>query len=371
MPKMPCVLPAGEEVTATKGAKAKLSRPLDFLVIADHSDAMGATKAIMEAPRIALLTNKFLLRWHDMMNESDEGSLQVTAELIDGAAKGTLPESLTDPEETRERTADLWKKHGEIINRYNEPGKFTAFMGFEYTPMPQGDNLHRVVMFRDDPEEMGDTIPYGALGSQDPEKLWTYMDAYEKKTGGQVLAIPHNSNVSNGRMFAMNKFDGSPIDAAYIRTRALREPIVEVTQIKGDSESHPFLSPNDEFCQFRRHRMGQMQSELHQRHATGKLWWQLCPRSAQTRAGTDPVRRRQSFQIRHDRIDRQPHLAWQRQTRIISSASTARTKRITSNALWSHRISAPAKDGSAGIICPAAMPPSGRPATRAKPFSMR
>ena len=240
----------GEEVTASKGAKAKLSRPLDFLVIADHSDAMGATKAIMEAPRIALLTNKFLLRWHDMMNESDEGSLRVTAELIDGAAKGTLPESLTDPEQSRERTADLWEKHGETVDQYNEPGKFTAFMGFEFTSMPDGDNLHRVVMFRDGPKKMGDTIPYGALGSPDPERLWAYMDAYEKNTGGKVLAIPHNSNVSNGRMFAMNKFDGSPIDAAYIKTRALREPLVEVTQIKGDSETHPFLSPNDEFADF-------------------------------------------------------------------------------------------------------------------------
>jgi hypothetical protein len=240
----------GEEVTATKGAKAKLSRPLDFLVIADHSDAMGATKAIMEAPRIALLTNKFLLRWHDMMNESDEGSLRVTAELIDGAAKGTLPDSLTDPEETKARTADLWEKHGKTVDQYNEPGKFSAFMGFEYTPMPDGDNLHRVVMFRDGPKKMGDTVPYSALGAQDPEKLWGYMAAYEQKTGGKVLAIPHNSNVSNGRMFAMNKFDGSPIDVAYVKTRALREPIVEVTQIKGDSEAHPFLSPNDEFADF-------------------------------------------------------------------------------------------------------------------------
>ena len=240
----------GEEVTATKGLKAKLSRPLDFLVIADHSDAMGATKAIMEAPRIALLGDKFLLRWHDMMNESEEGSLRVTGELIDGAAKGTLPSSLTDPEQSRKRTADLWEKHGETVDQYNEPGKFTAFMGFEYTPMPGGDNLHRVVMFRDSPKKMAGTVPFGALGLQDPELLWDYMAAYEKKTGGKVLAIPHNSNVSNGRMFAMNKFDGSPIDAAYVKTRALREPIVEVTQIKGDSEAHPFLSPNDEFANY-------------------------------------------------------------------------------------------------------------------------
>ncbi|MEW4468613.1 DUF3604 domain-containing protein [Parasphingorhabdus sp. JC815] len=241
---------SGEEVTASKGEKARLDRPLDFLVIADHSDAIGATKAIYEAPRIALWGNKMLLRWHDMMHESEDGSLRVTAELIDGAATGKLPASMTDPEAQKERTSDLWKAHGKIVERYNRPGVFTAFMGFEYTSMPQGDNLHRVVMYRDGTDKTDRTLPFGSLTTQDPERLWDYMDAYEKDTGGKVLAIPHNSNVSNGRMFAMNKYDGSPIDAAYIKTRALREPIVEVTQMKGDSETHPFLSPNDEFASF-------------------------------------------------------------------------------------------------------------------------
>ena len=137
------------------------------------------------------------------------------------------------------------------MDEYNEPGKFTAFMGFEYTPMPGGDNLHRVVMFRDGADKATKVLPFPSQGPDgDPEKLWDYMGAYEKSTGGKILAIPHNSNVSNGRMFAMNKLDGSPIDAAYAKTRALREPIVEVTQIKGDSESHPFLSPNDEFADY-------------------------------------------------------------------------------------------------------------------------
>lgn len=240
----------GEEVTATKGEKAKLSRPLDFLVIADHSDAVGATKALYEAPRIALLGNDFLLRWHDMMHESDEGSLRVTSELIDGAAAGTLPEGLFDPEESADRIKSLWTEHGETLDEYNEPGKFTAFHGFEYTPMPGGDNLHRVVMFRDGADKTSTMLPFASFDAGDPEQLWAYMAAYEKSTGGKVLAIPHNSNVSNGRMFAMNKLDGSPIDEAYIKTRALREPIVEVTQIKGDSESHPFLSPNDEFASY-------------------------------------------------------------------------------------------------------------------------
>lgn len=240
----------GEQVKSTKGVEAQLSQPLDFIVIADHAAALGATKALYNAPRVELLGDKFLLRWYDMMHESDEGSQRVTAELIDGAAKGTLPASFTDQEAQAERVGELWREHGDIVERYNEPGKFSAFMGFEYTSMPGGDNLHRVVMFRDDAQKATQVIPYSFQQSPDVEKLWEYMSAYEQKTGGKMLAIPHNSNVSNGRMFSMNKFDGSPIDAAYAKTRALREPIIEATQIKGDSETHPFLSPNDEFASF-------------------------------------------------------------------------------------------------------------------------
>lgn len=240
----------GEKVTSTKGIEAQLKRPLDFLVISDHAAAMGATKALYNAPRVALLGDKFLLRWYDMMHESEEGSLRVTGELIEGAAKGTLPASLTDAESQRERIEGLWTDHGALMDRYNAPGKFTAFMGYEYTPMVNGDNLHRVVMFRDGSDKTDTIIPFPSSASLDPEDLWKWMGKYEKDTGGQVLAMPHNSNVSNGRMFAMSKFDGSPIDKAYIETRAKYEPVVEVTQIKGDSEAHPFLSPNDEFAGF-------------------------------------------------------------------------------------------------------------------------
>ncbi len=240
----------GEKVTSTKGVEAQLKRPLDFLVISDHAAAMGATKELFNAPRIALMGDEFLLRWYDMMHESEEGSLRVTAELIEGAAKGTLPESITDPERQRERIEGIWTDHGALMDRYNDPGKFTAFVGFEYTPMVNGDNLHRVVMFRDGADKTDTIIPFPSTASLNPEDLWNWMAKYEKDTGGQVLAMPHNSNVSNGRMFAMSKFDGSPIDKAYIETRAKYEPVVEVTQIKGDSEAHPFLSPNDEFASF-------------------------------------------------------------------------------------------------------------------------
>ena len=239
----------GEEVTSTRGIKAKLSRPLDFLVISDHSDGLGATRALYEAPRL-LVRDETLRRWWDMMHESEEGSLRVTAELIDGAAKRTLPQALLDEDSQSKRIGKLWKAHNKILDRYNDPGKFTAFSGFEYTPMPQGNNLHRVVMFRDSAEKTNKIIPFPSISNPDPEQLWAWMKDYEETTGGRVLAMPHNSNVSNGLMFAMTRLDGSPIDAAYAETRAKYEPVVEVTQIKGDSESHPFLSPNDEFSNF-------------------------------------------------------------------------------------------------------------------------
>jgi Protein of unknown function (DUF3604) len=240
----------GQEVTATGGLKAKLDRPLDFLVIADHSGGLGATQALYDAPRL-FIRDPTLLRWHDTMHEGPQGRLKVTTELIDLAGRNALPAALNDPEGQKKRTTNIWTTHSSIVERYNEPGKFTAFMGFEYTLMPRGDNLHRVVMFRDGKERTDKVLPYDpGQGDTPVSQLWDYMDAYQKATGGQVLAIPHNSNVSNGLMFEMVGPGGAPMTAAYARRRAAHEPLVEATQIKGDSEAHPFLSPNDEFADF-------------------------------------------------------------------------------------------------------------------------
>ena len=240
----------GEEVTSTGGLKAKLDRPLDFLVIADHSGGLGATQALYDAPRL-FLRDPTLRRWHDSMHEGPQGRLKVTAELIDLAGRNALPAALSDPEGQKKRTAKIWTTHSSIVERYNEPGKFSAFIGFEYTLMPRGDNLHRVVMFRDGKARTDTVLPYDpGQGDAPVSKLWDYMDAYQKATGGQVLAIPHNSNVSNGLMFEMVGPGGGPMTAAYARRRAAHEPLVEATQIKGDSEAHPFLSPNDEFADF-------------------------------------------------------------------------------------------------------------------------
>ncbi len=240
----------GEEVTSTWGLQAKLDRPLDFLVIADHSGGLGATQALYDAPRL-LIRDATLLRWYDMMHESPEGRIKATGELIDMAGRGTLPAALRDPDRQKKNTTKIWTNHSSIVERYNEPGKFTAFMGFEYTLMPRGDNLHRVVMFRDGKDRTDKVLPYDpGQGDTPVSQLWDYMDGYEKSTGGKILAIPHNSNLSNGLMFEMVGPDGGPMSAEYARRRAAHEPLVEVTQIKGDSETHPFLSPNDEFADF-------------------------------------------------------------------------------------------------------------------------
>ncbi len=240
----------GEQVTSTGGLKAKLDRPLDFLVIADHSDGMGATKALYEAPRF-MIKDPTLLRWHDMMHEGREGSQRAVTELIDRAAAGTIPAGLRGNEEATKRQRKIWTSHTDTVERYNEPGKFSAFMGFEFTLMPKGDNLHRVVMFRDGKERADQVMPFAGIDDKTTAaSLWDYMDVYEKTTGGKMLAIPHNSNLSNGLMFQLTMPDGAPMTADYARRRAAHEPVVESTQIKGDSESHPFLSPNDEFANY-------------------------------------------------------------------------------------------------------------------------
>ena len=237
----------GEEVEATTGTKAKLARPLDFLVISDHAEGIGATKALYEAPRM-LLTDPIALRWYDLMHEGPEGSLKATGEMLAARASGNTPAFMNDKEAAEKRTLKLWSEHMDTVERYNEPGKFTAFMGFEYTLMQTGNNLHRNVIFRDGKDKVSTITPWDPQDSLWPDDLWAKMEAYEKNTGGKVLAIPHNGNVSNGLMWMLTEPNGGPMSADYARRRAAREPVVEITQIKGDSEAHPFMSPNDEFA---------------------------------------------------------------------------------------------------------------------------
>jgi hypothetical protein len=236
----------GEKVKSTTGLDAQLARPLDFLVIADHSDGLGATKRLMNAPR-ALVRDPTLRRWQAMLREGGTSSQRAIAELITAAANDTLPQALRDQAAQRKGTTEIWQENLRLVDLHNQPGKFTAFAGFEWTLMPDGNNLHRVVMFRDGAPTIGDTLPFAGIGTE-VDALWDYLEAYEKGTGGQALAIPHNSNMSNGLMFELTGPGGQPMSEAYATRRARWEPVVEVTQIKGDSETHSFLSPNDEFA---------------------------------------------------------------------------------------------------------------------------
>ena len=150
-------------------------------------------------------------------------------------------------------TRSIWARVTEAAERHNQPGRFTAFIGFEWTSAPGGNNLHRNIIFRDGKDKADQVLPFSNYDSADPEDLWQWMAAYEQKTGGRLLAIPHNGNLSNGQMFDVETLSTrKPLDHDYAVRRMRWEPLYEVTQMKGDGETHPSLSPSDEFAHFER-----------------------------------------------------------------------------------------------------------------------
>jgi hypothetical protein len=144
----------------------------------------------------------------------------------------------------------VWASVVENADNYYQPGVFTTFHGFEWTSHPGGNNMHRIVIFREGADRTSRTLPFSQYDSVDPEDLWTYMASYEEKTGGSVLAISHNGNLSNGLMFDTKTYSGGPLTKLYAETRSRFEPMYEVTQQKGDAEAHPLLSPDDAFADF-------------------------------------------------------------------------------------------------------------------------
>jgi len=232
----------GEEVVSSKGVRARIIRPLDFLVVADHSENLGLAPMIAEsAPR--LLADPWGKQVHDLV----KAGRPYEAYAMWGQAQNVGEDPLDDEEMSR----SMWGRVVEAAEQHNESGRFTAFIGYEWTSSPGSNNLHRNLVFRDDADRTEQVIPFSAFDSTEPEDLWNWMAAYEERTGGRVLAIPHNGNLSNGLMFAVETLgDRRPLDSDYARRRAMWEPLYEVTQIKGDGETHPRLSPNDEFANF-------------------------------------------------------------------------------------------------------------------------
>ena len=240
-------LARGEEITSSHGERVKLSRPLDWLVVADHSDAMGAMKEIIDG-NPDLMRDPTLRDWNKRLHQGGDTALQATMEVIEtfaGITGEKIPDVITEPS----FVGNVWNEYLDTAERFNEPGRFSAIIGYEWTSTEGGYNLHRNVLYRGGKNEARQLLPFTAADSFNPEDLWEWMQQYEDKTGGRVLALAHNGNVSNGKMFPeINPETGEPLTKAYAETRARWEPIYETTQIKGDGESHPYLSPNDEFA---------------------------------------------------------------------------------------------------------------------------
>ena len=235
----------GEEVLTSHGMRARLIRPLDFLVVADHAENLGLAPFIDES-NPELLKSEWGRMVHDMVKAGNSR----------GAFQAWLSDAITvgkDPINNPRMNRAVWDREIDFADKYNEPGRFTALIGFEWTSIATQKapgNLHRVVIFKDGANKAGQVLPFSTFDSYDPEDLWDYMASYEAKTGGSVLAIAHNGNVSNGLMFPLKRLNGRDVNREYAEMRARFEPLYEVTQIKGDGEAHPFLSPKDEFADY-------------------------------------------------------------------------------------------------------------------------
>ena len=233
----------GEEVTSTHGLRVRLSRPLDFLVIADHAEMYGLMPQLLSGDPEVLATEAGK-RWFTELSSGDVDRAYATAMEIVTALSGDEP-----PIKSEKALRNAWGAYTALADKYNEPGRFTALIGFEWTAIG-GYNLHRNVIFRGGADVANRTLPFSQYDSKNPEDLWRHLASFEKETGAEVLAIPHNGNLSNGRMFTLQTFAGKPLTKELATLRAKYEPLLEATQIKGDGESHPALSPNDEFADY-------------------------------------------------------------------------------------------------------------------------
>jgi len=243
----------GEEVTSSTGQRARLSRPLDFLVIADHSDNMGFFPQLLSGDP-DMLADPTGRSWYERVQEGGQTAVSVAVEIIQALTSNSFPEALYLAPGT-DGFRDAWDQTLDAAEAFNDPGQFTAFIGYEWTSTDKGLNLHRVVVYRDDAGKARIMEPYTTIapwGSPNARDLWKWMQSYEDRTGGRMLAIAHNGNMSNGWMFPQVELahGAGVVDQDYVEERARWEPLYEATQIKGDGEAHPFLSPNDEFANY-------------------------------------------------------------------------------------------------------------------------
>ncbi|NOR35150.1 MAG: DUF3604 domain-containing protein [Woeseiaceae bacterium] len=232
----------GEPFVSSMGVPGQLSRPFDFVVVSDHSENLGLAPAVA-ASDPTLLAVPWGKELHDKVKAGKpmEAFDMFVAQIFKGE----------DPLAGSELPRTYWNLETAAAEKYNEPGLFTALIGYEWSSAPGGANLHRNLIFRDGKDKADTIIPFSSYDSVDPEDLWDFMEAYEKNTGGKVLAIAHNGNLSDGLMFDdVTLTTKEPLDQDYAERRMRLEPIYEVTQIKGDGETLPALSPSDEFADY-------------------------------------------------------------------------------------------------------------------------
>ncbi|QFU75376.1 DUF3604 domain-containing protein [Halioglobus maricola] len=230
----------GETVTTTTGVQARLSRPLDFVVVADHSEYLGVIADLVSGARTA--ENEFEKRWLQGIRE------RKVRELTREYHSYLNTNAPWRPDEKQERSA--WERSVYYAEKNNIPGQLTAFIGYEWSTTLGDQHMHRNVIFRDGADRTKKIVPFSSLDSTNPEDLWDFLASYESSTGGRVLAIPHNPNLSIGGAFPS---DAKVLTPEYVAKKRRFEPLVEVTQTKGDSETHPVLSADDAFADFERH----------------------------------------------------------------------------------------------------------------------
>ena len=230
----------GGALTHPAGFEIQLDAPLDFYAVTDHASFLGMLPAVMDPEQDVSHPVAGLVS--DFVNGVVTGDARTRARRDIRAY--TLGQS--EPPHDADVVRSAWRETVEAAENHYEPGRFTTFVGYEFTGSPENQNLHRNVIFRGSavPE-----LPFSRLDSFNPEELWAWMDR-NREAGIEALAIPHNSNGSNGLMFRLATYAGDPLDAAYADTRNRNEPLVEITQTKGTSDTHPALSPNDEWADF-------------------------------------------------------------------------------------------------------------------------
>lgn len=248
-------------------ARVQIDTPLDFLVVSDHAEMLGVMRAVHEdnfiKEDLGWIGN--IKRWYSfwLMNRAIDSNtgLQFFSQFL---PQNPTIEGHSDPVQhpdnnisdlaifgdTSKTSTLAWHDIVETADRHNDPGIFTSLLGWEWSSIPMGANLHRIVISPDGAEKGKQFLPYGSDQSQYPEDLWQWLDETQQQTGARFLAIPHNSNISKGYMFDDTTLRGEPITAEYARRRMQWEPVVEATQIKGDSETRSDFSPEDEFADF-------------------------------------------------------------------------------------------------------------------------